>query len=423
MTRASKLQGTIRPPSDKSLTHRAYIFAALARDGCSEIIGPLEGEDCRATLAIVEALGAGVERFSDRVLVTAPHDLRTPIKYLDCGNSGTTMRLMAGVLAGRVGVTATLVGDDSLSRRPMGRVVTPLRQMGANIIGETAPLTIVGSPLHRIDYTSPVSSGQIKSCLLLAGLQAEGTTWVTEPSRSRDHTERMLTGLGVQLHRRGEFTVGVEGGATWPAFRFAPPADVSSAAFFLCGATMLNGSEITLEQMSTNPTRTGVLDVLRGAGAAIELANESTMMGEPFADITISPTDNLRAFTINGTLVPRLIDEIPVLAVLATQCVGTTKIRDSKEMRVKETDRIEKMAEGLRAMGAQVETYEDGMDIEGPTPLTGTEIDAKDDHRIAMAFAIAGLVAKGETVVHNADSILSSYPDFVSHLHHLSGTK
>ncbi|MEX2244217.1 MAG: 3-phosphoshikimate 1-carboxyvinyltransferase [Fimbriimonadaceae bacterium] len=416
--RAQRLTGTIRPPSDKSLTHRAYILAALAKTP-STVLEPLEAEDCQRTLKIVLALGSNANEFPRQVTIE-PSSLRLGPHELDCGNSGTTMRLMAGALASEDGLRAVMRGDESLSRRPMNRIVEPLRLMGAEIAGETPPLKIVGSRLRGIAYRSPVASAQVKSCLLLAGLRADGETWVTEPSPSRDHTERMLGALGVAVER-ADGAVGVVGGQTWDGFNFHVPADVSSAAFFLCAAAAVPGSSLVLTGVGVNHTRTGVLEALAQAGATVTLASVREAMGEPVADITVTGSDSLRPFEVSGALVPRLIDEIPVLAVLATQCHGTTKIRDAKELRVKESDRIESVAANLAKMGAKVETFEDGLHVTGPTPLRGAVVDATGDHRIGMAFAVAGLLAEGRTTVTNADSIRTSYPDFQAHLDQLTG--
>lgn len=301
----------------------------------------------------------------------------------------------------------------------MGRVVSPLRLMGACVEGERAPLRIEGRQLRGVRYTSPVASAQVKSCLLLAGLRAQGQTWVTEPSLSRDHTERMLEALGVQVMREGALRVGVEA-ASWEGFQFRVPGDISSSAFWLVAAAIVAGSQVTLEGVGLNPTRTGVLDVLGQAGARVEVMPMGVELGEPVGGLTATYTTDLKPFVIGGDLVPRLIDEIPVLAVLATQCRGTTHIRDAKEMRVKETDRIAVVADGLSAMGAKIEALDDGFVIEGPTPLRGTHIEAADDHRIAMTFTVAGMVAEGVTTIGGAESIATSYPTFWEHFHALS---
>ena len=409
---AGRIAGELRPPSNKSLTHRAYIFGAMASVGRTSVTNALDSEDCLATLRIMEQLGARFSHGGGTVHIDPPGRLRQPSAELDCGNSGTTMRLLAGVLASAEGLETVLVGDESLSRRPMGRIVEPLRLMGAQIEGETAPLNISGRRLHGIEHTSPVASAQIKSCLLMAGLSADGETWVTEPARSRDHTERMLRSLGIEVMARGDLTVGVRGGGGWEGFSFNVPGDISSAAYFMAAAAMLPGSDVTLRDVGTNPTRTGIIDALRSTGAQVEIENEHDEQGEPSADIRVRGMHALRPFDVRGDLVPRLIDEIPVLAVAATRCDGTSSFREARELRVKETDRVETVAEGLRAMGARVETFDDGLEVHGPVKLRGAEIDSVGDHRVGMAFAVAGLVATGVTVIHNTDAIRTSYPEF-----------
>ena len=423
VSKSGPLNGTVRPPSNKSITHRAYIFAGLAEDGPSIVRSPLMAEDCEATLKIMQSLGCTVERGEETVKITPPAEFVQPRHDLDCGNSGTTMRLIAGVLAAAEGIDATLIGDASLSRRPMQRIIEPLLRMGAQIEGDTAPLKIIGKQLKAISYESPVASAQIKSCILFAGLKCDGVTWVREPCKSRDHTERFLQGLGVEVLQDCDLKVGVRGGSKWGAFDVTVSTDISSAAFFLCAGAMIQGSDVTLTEVGVNPTRTGVIDVLKSAGAKIENKNDSLQMGEPVTDLRILCYNQLEALEVSGDLVPRLIDEIPVLAVLATQCHGTTKFRDAKGMRVKESERIEVVAEGLRRMGADVMTYEDGLSVNGPVRLKGAEIDAAGDHRIGMAFAIAGLVAEGETTILNADSIRTSYPEFEQHLRVLSASQ
>ncbi|MBS1704927.1 MAG: 3-phosphoshikimate 1-carboxyvinyltransferase [Armatimonadetes bacterium] len=413
------LRGSIAVPPDKSMTHRAAMFAARATSP-SVIINPLTGEDCHSTLNCLRALGCQIEEHPNGTWGVFPSGWISPEIDLDCGNSGTTIRLLSGLIAAQP-IRVRMVGDASLSKRPMKRIVDPLVAMGAQIHGDRTPLEIHGGNLRGIDYVSPVASAQVKSCILLAGLGAEGETWVTEPAPSRDHTERMLQGLGVDVRRTSENRVGVAGGATWRGFEFTVPGDISSAAFWLAAAAILPNSEVTLQGVGINSTRTGILDVLEQADAEFELHNECEQSGEPIADIVVRGRPGLKPFSIQGPLVPRLIDEIPVLAVMATQCQGVTEIRDAKEMRVKETDRIAVVCEGLRSMGAKVEVYEDGMAIEGPTPLHGAAIDATGDHRIGMAFSVAGLVATGETRVENADSIATSYPDFEKHLNFLTG--
>lgn len=420
-TRSGAFLGEIRPPSDKSLTHRAYMFAAIAKSGSSVILDPLKGEDCESTLNCLEKLGAKIERVSDyETRVSAIQNWNTNPVTLDCGNSGTTMRLLCGILAGQVGINATLVGDESLSKRPMGRISAPLSLMGAHITGATPPVTIQGRELKNIIYESPVASAQVKSAVLLAGLKAEGTTTVTEPALSRDHTERMFNALGVKLIQKAN-TVSVDGGQSWNSFTFRVPGDISSAAFFAVAAALHPGSQVTFKHLGLNPSRTGILDVLEQIGIRYEIEDLNDELGEPVGIVTIQSAERLNLFVIEGDLVPRLIDEIPVLAVLATQCNGETIIRDAKELRVKETDRIAVVSDGLKKMGANVIPTEDGMIINGPTLLHGATIDSAGDHRIGMSFAIAASIAEGETTILNAGAIHSSYPEFAEHFAQLTG--
>ncbi len=414
MNRVRSIQGTLRPPSDKSLTHRAYMFSAIA-EGPSAISAPLRSEDCDHTLACLGQLGVAHRDDPDGIRrIYPPSEWHSPSDLLDCGNSGTTMRLLSGLIASRP-IAATMIGDESLSRRPMRRIAEPLRLMGAHVLGDTPPLTIHGSRLQAIHYQSPVSSAQVKSCILLAGLRAEGTTEVREPSLSRDHTERMLSALGADvrsLAADGESMSRLIPGGKLSGFEFKVPADISSAAFFVVAACLVGDSRLEIKDLGVNPTRTGLLDILDQIGAVYPVGNPREELNEPVADVEITRPPTLKPFQISGSLVPRLIDEIPVLSVLATQCEGTSTIRDASELRVKESDRIELIAQNLRSMGAKVETHPDGLSIEGPVNLKGAEIKTKGDHRIAMAFAIAGLVAEGRTVIHGAESIATSYPDF-----------
>ncbi len=403
------------------------MFAALAR-GESVVRNPLRGEDCESTLACLAAMGLDFTREGEEVRLRPLRDWRQPLGVLECGNSGTTMRLLSGLVASRP-LDVTMVGDASLSRRPMARVAKPLRLMGAMVEGERPPLRIVGGELEAITYESPVASAQVKSCVLLAGLRARGRTTVIEPAPSRDHTERMLRAMGVSIMALPP-GAGLDGGTTHAVsleptdrlepFGFTVPADISSAAFFAVAAAMLPNGRLILRELSVNPTRTGLFDVFDQCGIPFAIMSEKEELGESIADVEIRAPRNLKPFRIEGALVPRLVDEIPVLAVLATQCQGVTTIRDAAELRVKESDRIEKMADGLRRMGAKIEVHDDGMIIQGPTPLTGTLIDATGDHRIAMAFAIAGLVARSDTVIEGAESIATSFPDFERELLRLS---
>jgi len=414
VARVASLLGSIRPPSDKSLTHRSFLFGAIA-EGESVVRNPLLGEDCISTLRCLAQMGLDYRIIDGSLVVIRPApEWRQPVEPLDCGNSGTTMRLLSGLVASRE-LDVTMIGDASLSRRPMKRIAAPLRLMGATVEGDTPPLHIRGGQLSGISYESPVASAQIKSCVLLAGLRADGETWVEEPSLSRDHTERMLRGAGVDVLGGGT-KVGVRGGSRLNGFELTVPGDISSAAFFMVGAAIVPGARLDINELSLNPSRTGILDVLIQCEADFAVDNERLDFGEPVGEMQIRFRSGLRPFRIEGALVPRLIDEIPVLAVLASQCDGVSEIRDARELRVKESDRIELVALGLRAMGVRVETFEDGMAIHGPAVLRGAEIDAHGDHRIAMAFAIAGLIAEGPTRVAGSESIATSFPGFEKEL-------
>lgn len=421
---AVKLRGEVTVPGDKSISHRVAILGALAH-GVTEVTGFLEGDDCLSTLRCLESLGVKIERFSDgmeklKIYGEGLHSLAEPEDLLDAGNSGTTMRMLLGVLAGLKG-HAVLTGDASLRKRPMKRVVEPLKQMGALIYGrkggEFAPLAIEGGSLRPLNYHSPVASAQVKSAVLLAGLFAKGTTAVTEPFCSRDHTERMLYAFGGKVERRG-LTVQVTGSPCLKAQYVRVPGDLSAAAFFLVAASIVPASEVMLRNVGTNPTRTGILEVLKKMGAEIVLSGARTLAGEPVADLFVK-NSKLKAITVGGEIIPRVIDELPVVAVAATQAQGETVIRDAAELRVKESDRISAVVQELRRMGAQIRELPDGMVVEGPVRLKGTEVDAHGDHRLAMALAVAGLVAHGETVVHGAESINISFPEFIGSLQNL----
>lgn len=414
--RIATIQGQLRPPSDKSLTHRAYILGSIAA-GVSKVHGPLRAADCDATLRCLSQMGLHVEESEDGFELH-PSDWRSPQTELDCGNSGTTMRLLAGLVASR-DIEAVLNGDESLSRRPMGRIAEPLRMMGARIDGDHPPLRIKGAHLEGIRYSSPVASAQVKSCLLLAGLRAKGETWISEPAKSRDHTERMLAAAGVQV-QLDDGQVGVQGGAVVQPFEFSVPGDISSAAFFMVAAAILPDGDVQLNDVGLNPTRTGVLDVLAEAGVGIQVFPRASALGEPVGDVHVWRQDVPRSFEIGGSLVPRLIDEIPALAVLASQCDGVTTIRDASELAVKESDRIAAICDNLAAMGVKVEPTHDGMKVWGPARLKGTQVDARGDHRIAMAFAIAGLIAEGPTTIRGAHNISTSFPDFENALWRLA---
>ena len=413
--KVKRFWGEIRPPSDKSLTHRAYMISAISSAG-GLIESPLDSEDCRRTLDAVASLGARITINPGLVRIGGGGKLMSPRDPIDCGNSGTTMRLLAGLLAG-TGVKAQLRGDPSLSKRPMRRVVEPLTQMGASIDGDTAPLFLEPARLHGISYTSPIASAQVKSAILLAGLFAEGNTSVSEPVMSRDHTERMLEAAGCALQREGLKATVEPGMPTRVSMRV--PADISSAAFFLVGG-LLAGGPVNCLQVCVNPTRTGILEVLKGVGAKIEQTPAKFEQGEPVADLAIEGSGVLRPFDVSGDMVPRLIDELPILAVLATQCEGRSVVRGAAELRVKESDRIQAITDGLRSMGASIEATDDGFVIDGPTQLKGAKVSAQRDHRIGMAFAMAGLIADGTTTIAGSETIATSFPDFEAEIKRLS---
>jgi 3-phosphoshikimate 1-carboxyvinyltransferase len=410
--RQGPLRGAIAVPGDKSMSHRALLFGALAT-GETRVTGLLDAEDVHSTRKAVERLGATVRSEGREVVVVPPERLREPDDVLDCGNSGTSLRLLTGVLSGVPGLSV-LTGDGSLRKRPVRRVIEPLRRMGANLSardGDRVPPVVVrGGPLRGARHVLEVASAQVKSALLLAGLSAEGETSVTEPERSRDHTERMLAGMGVPVRVDG-LTVTVT--ASRPrGGRVDVPGDVSSGAFFLCAAAALPGSEVTVRGLGVNPTRTGVLEVLSAMGADVSLGSQREIAGEPRADVTVRARE-LRATEIGGALVPRLIDELPVLMVVATQARGRTVIRDARELRVKESDRLAAMGEALALAGARVDLFDDGCAIEGPTPLRGIEVRTRLDHRIAMSMAVAQLLAGGEEVVlDDVACVATSFPSF-----------
>jgi 3-phosphoshikimate 1-carboxyvinyltransferase len=411
---SGRLTGRIRVPGDKSISHRSIMFGSLA-EGVTEISGFLEGEDALATLGAFRAMGVridGPEQGRVTVYGVGMHGLKAPAEPLDCGNSGTSMRLLAGILAGQP-FDSVLIGDPSLSRRPMRRVVGPLAQMGAMIEttdAGTAPLKIHGGhPLQGIAFRSPVASAQVKSCILLAGMYARGQTCVTEPAVSRDHTERMLSGMGYAIDRSGE-TVCLEGGGKLRGTRIDVPADISSAAFFLVGASIAEGSDLVLEHVGINPTRAGVIEILRLMGADIEVLNAREAGGEPVADLRVRSA-RLRGITIPEELVPLAIDEFPVLFVAAACAEGETVLTGAEELRVKESDRIAVMADGLRALGIDAEPRPDGMRVRGGQ-LSGGRIDSHGDHRIAMSFAIAALRAGGEVHIDDCANVNTSFPGF-----------
>ena len=417
------LVGRIRVPGDKSISHRALMLGAIAQ-GETTIEGLLLGEDPRSTAKCFSLLGAKVSELNaERVRIRGVGigELEEPVEVLDAGNSGTTMRLMLGILASHPGRFFAVTGDSSLRSRPMSRVIKPLQQMGAQIWGRKsnslAPLAILGQQLKPIHYHSPIASAQVKSCILLAGLMASGETTVTEPALSRDHSERMLRAFGAQLSVDPETcSVTVTGPTQLQGQNVIVPGDISSAAFWLVAGAIVPGSELVVENVGVNPTRTGILEALEMMGADIELQNQREAAGEPVADILVRSSSQLRGCTIAGDLIPRLIDEIPILAVAATFAKGTTIIRDAAELRVKESDRLAVTAAELNRMGAQISELPDGLEITGGTPLTGADVDSYTDHRIAMSLAIAALNATGITNIHRAEAAAISYPDFTATL-------
>jgi len=412
--RAPLLDLELRVPGDKSISHRAVLLSALA-DGVSVITGFLPGEDCLCSVNAMRALGVEIEHPEPTTLIVhgCGGKFTAPTHEIDCGNSGTLMRLLTGYLAGQP-FSSRLVGDTSLSSRPMNRVIIPLSQMGAKITGQgekgTAPLEIEGAALTGIDYQSPVASAQIKSALLLAGLFARGTTTVTEPVQSRDHSERMFAYYGLAPLRE-ELKVSIAGGVIPEAKNFQVPGDVSSAAFWLVAAAAQPGSHLMIKDVGLNLTRTGILGVLVRMGARHRELIETGANVEPMGLLEVWGGD-FHGTTIEGKEIPNVIDELPVLAVAGALASGTTIIRDAKELRVKEADRISVVVNHLRAMGAEVEELEDGMIIQGGRPLHGAVLESHGDHRIAMAFAIAGLFAEGETRILDTACVATSYPGF-----------
>lgn len=415
------IRGRIQIPGDKSISHRALMLGAVAQ-GETQIQGLLLGEDPRSTAACFRAMGATISELnSEHVTIQGIGlgQLQEPVDVLDAGNSGTTIRLMLGLLASQPHRFFTITGDASLRSRPMKRVIQPLQQMGAEIwsrSGGYAPLAVQGQALRPIHFQSPIASAQVKSCVLLAGLLTEGQTTVTEPALSRDHSERMLRAFGAEVLVDPETcSATVTGPVQLHGQTVVVPGDISSAAFWLVAAAIVPDSELVIENVGVNPTRTGILEALAQMEANVQLENERTVAGEPVADLRVK-SGSLKACTIEGDLIPRLIDEIPILAVAATLAEGTTIIRDAAELRVKESDRLAVMAAQLTRMGARVTELPDGLEITGGTPLVGAEVDSHTDHRIAMSLAIAALIARGPTIIHRAEAASISYPSFTATL-------
>ncbi|MCA0172071.1 3-phosphoshikimate 1-carboxyvinyltransferase [Bacillus sp. RAR_GA_16] len=421
ITKAHSLKGTVVIPGDKSISHRAIMFGSIA-NGTTHITNFLPGADCLSTISCFKQMGIHIEQDGSSVVVEGKgmDGLKEPSQLLDVGNSGTTFRLMMGLLAGRP-FHSVLAGDESIAKRPMNRVTVPLTQMGAAIDGREqgtyAPISIRGGNLKGITYESPVASAQVKSGILLAGIQAKGVTTVSETHRSRNHTENMLESFGVKVKREG-LSVSVEGGQQLTATDVEVPGDISSAAFFLVAGAIVPNSTITLLNVGINETRSGIIDVLEQMGAALSIKNRRVVNQEEVADLTISTSD-LTNTVIEGDIIPRLIDELPIIALLATQAKGKTVIRNAEELKVKETNRIDAVVDALQLLGASITGTPDGMVIEGPTPLQGGRVSSLGDHRIGMMLAVAGCIADGAVELDLPEAINVSYPGFFEHLKQL----
>jgi 3-phosphoshikimate 1-carboxyvinyltransferase len=422
---ARHISGRLQLPGDKSISHRAALIAALAT-GRSEIRNFSTARDCASTVACLRELGISIEQTDDKLIFAGGEKLVSPHRPLDCGNSGSTLRILTGVLAGH-DLTAELTGDESLSSRPMRRIIEPLELMGAKIESTDgkAPLHVHGSGnLTPITYKLPVASAQVKSAILFAGLNATGRTTVIETSPSRDHTERLFNGFGVPVETHDDLSVTLDGPARLSGGAITIPGDVSSAAYFVAAAMLLPGSDLTIERVGLNPTRAAFLDVLTSWGAEISVTDVETDRNEPFGTIHvrggISRTADESERTLRGSMIPALIDELPLLAVVGSQIDGGIQIRDARELRLKESDRLATTAMNLRAMGAEVEAFEDGLAVSGPAKLHGTLIDSNLDHRIAMSFSVAALLAEGETQIAGSECVAISFPEFYALLDSLA---
>ncbi|MED4532179.1 3-phosphoshikimate 1-carboxyvinyltransferase [Metabacillus fastidiosus] len=424
LSKVDMLRGEIEIPGDKSISHRAVMFGAIA-NGTTKISNFLMGEDCLSTVDCFRKMGVEIEVNEGSVTVNGKgyEGLQEPVHILDVGNSGTTTRLMLGILAG-TDFHSCIIGDESIAKRPMSRVTNPLRLMGAKIDGRNdgdfTPLAVRGKELNGVEYNSPVASAQVKSAILLAGLRTNNElTIVNEPHKSRDHTERMLRAFGVEVLEE-DTKVSLRGGQTLKATSIFVPGDISSAAFFLVAGAIVPNSEIILKNVGINPTRTGIIDVLIQMGASIEIIKNEDNEFEPIADIIIR-TSELKGITIGGDLIPKLIDEIPVIALLATQAEGETIIKDASELKVKETNRIDTVVGELAKLGANIEATDDGMIIKGRTKLSGNAtVSSHGDHRIGMMLGIAACITDGEIDLHDYKAIDVSYPDFFAHLEKLA---
>ncbi len=421
-TRIKGIKGEITAPGDKSISHRAVMFGSLAR-GTTTVENFLRGADCLSTIDCFRRLGIQMESTPEQITVHGKglDGLRAPSKPLDAGNSGTTLRLLSGILSGQT-FASTLTGDASIQKRPMGRIIEPLAQMGAAIESLEregfAPLCIKGRPLHGIHYTTKIASAQVKSAILLAGLYADSSTSVTEPSLSRNHSELMLRSFGANVHTE-KTTVTIQPRPNLLGQRIIVPGDISSAAYFIAAACITPNSELLIKNVGINPTRDGILRVCRMMNADVTVLPRRAGNGEPSADLLVR-SSSLKACVIEGEIIPALIDELPVIAVMACFAKGTTVIRDAAELKVKESNRIDAMAANLTAMGARAVATDDGLIIEGGRPLRGASIDSRLDHRIAMSFAVAALNADGETKIQGAECVDISYPGFYQDLDRIS---
>lgn len=409
------LRGTVTIPGDKSISHRSIMFGSLA-EGDTEITGFLYGDDCLSTVGAFRSMGIEIEVTDEKIVVHGKglHGLQEPDNFIDVGNSGTTIRLISGILAGQ-NFNTVLTGDGSIRKRPMGRVIKPLTAMGARIIGRQgntlAPLSIEGTKLHAMQYQSPVASAQVKSAVLLAGLYADGWTEVIEPSLSRNHTELMLQSFGAEVESVGN-TARVKGHPQLKGQKIEVPGDISSAAYLLVAGSIIPDSEIILKNVGLNPTRTGIIDVLLAMGADLSITNEHSSGGELMGDITVRSA-RLHGTHIAGDLIPRLVDEIPVIAVAAACADGVTEIRDAQELKVKESNRLETVAQGLRAFGCELDVLDDGLRIHGGKPLqAGAVCDSFGDHRIAMSMTVAALAAQGTAEIEQFEAVSVSWPSF-----------
>lgn len=417
------LKGEISIPGDKSISHRAVMLGSLAK-GTTEITHFLQGEDCLSTISCFRKLGIDIENDEKRILIHGKglHGLTAPREILDCGNSGTTTRLLSGILSGQ-SFSSTLTGDASIQKRPMKRIIDPLSQMGASITSlrnnNCAPLTVEGKPLKGIHYHSPIASAQVKSAVLLAGLYAEGSTSVTEPYVSRNHSEIMLSAFGANVSCQ-DTTATILPEPALEGQKITVPGDISSAAYFIAAGLLVPGSELLLKNVGINPTRDGILQAAKAMGADIQLLNPGKSNGEQTADLLITSAP-LKGTEIGGALIPALIDEIPIIAIMAAFAEGTTIIKDAAELKVKESNRIQVMADNLTALGCPVEPTEDGMVIHGGQPLHGAVIDSHKDHRIAMSFAVASLLIEGETRILDKECVQISFPGFYHTLSRLAG--